>query len=82
MVRLHSGNGEHPEMDERAICCFEEALADAGFSADERLSSVLLNCFAWVNRVSLARYPDSTGEVLAALQVPRWSWDGLEPGWR
>src|SRR6202140_1574370 len=29
VVRLHSGNGEHLEMDERAQICFAKALDDA-----------------------------------------------------
>src|SRR3954465_10498015 len=30
VVRLHTGNGPHDEMDRRAIACFAAALADAG----------------------------------------------------
>ena len=30
VVRLHSGNGPHDEMDRRAVDCFAAALADAG----------------------------------------------------
>src|SRR5262245_38895435 len=37
VVRLHSGNGIHEEMDRRAIACFDEALEDAGLTGDERL---------------------------------------------
>ena len=33
VVRMHSGNGEHLEMDERAQTCFAQALDDAGFLA-------------------------------------------------
>ena len=36
VVRMHSGNGPHEEMDARAIECFDQALVDAGFT-DERL---------------------------------------------
>src|SRR5262245_7680977 len=32
VVRLHSGNGRHEEMDRRAIACFDEALVDAGLT--------------------------------------------------
>ena len=28
VVRIHSGNGAHEEMDRRAIACFDQALAD------------------------------------------------------
>ncbi|MFL6681967.1 MAG: hypothetical protein ACJ8IK_26760, partial [Burkholderiaceae bacterium] len=30
VVRMHSGNGAHDVMDQRAIACFDLALADAG----------------------------------------------------
>jgi len=30
VVRLHSGNGPHDDMDRRAVDCFAAALADAG----------------------------------------------------
>ena len=34
VVRLHSGNGPHLEMDERAIACFDAALTDCGLTED------------------------------------------------
>ena len=30
VVRIHSGNGPHEEMDRRAIACFDQAMQDAG----------------------------------------------------
>ena len=32
VVRIHSGNGAHEEMDRRAIACFDQALADTGLA--------------------------------------------------
>jgi hemoglobin len=32
VVRIHSGNRPHEEMDQRAIACFDQALEDAGFT--------------------------------------------------
>ena len=32
VVRIHSGNGAHEEMDRRAIACFDQALADTGIA--------------------------------------------------
>jgi TrkA-C domain len=32
VVKMHSGNGEHDEMDRRAIACFDQALADVGLA--------------------------------------------------
>src|SRR6202030_3171123 len=35
VVRMHSGNGPHEEMDRRAISCFDQALADLGLDDDD-----------------------------------------------
>ncbi|MBY0505249.1 MAG: group II truncated hemoglobin [Bryobacteraceae bacterium] len=77
VVRMHSGNGEHEEMDRRAIACFDQALADTGLAADPRLCQALHDYFAWATTVSMARYPKSADDVPAGLTIPRWSWDGL-----
>lgn len=80
VVRLHSGNGPHEEMDKRAIVCFDEALRDVGLARDERLRSVLHDYFAWATTTTLARYHDSADDVPAGLQIPKWSWHGLDSG--
>ncbi|MGI8722687.1 MAG: hypothetical protein ACR2JG_10705 [Geodermatophilaceae bacterium] len=41
VVRMHSGNGEHHEMDRRAIVCFDQALTDVGLAENRRLRQVL-----------------------------------------
>ena len=46
VVRIHSGNGRHEEMDRRAIACFDQALDDTGLAADGRLRRVLHDYFA------------------------------------
>lgn len=78
VVRIHSGNGPHEEMDRRAISCFDKALADVGLAADERLRQVLHDYFAWATTTTMARYPDSAEDVPEGLSIPRWSWDGLQ----
>lgn len=77
VVRIHSGNGEHDEMDRRAIDCFDGALADVGLDTDESLRIVLHDYFAWATTTTMARYHDSADDVPAGLPVPHWSWDGL-----
>jgi hemoglobin len=77
VVRMHSGHGIHEDMDERAIDCFDQALADAGLAADQRLRQVLHDYFAWATRTTMARYPDSVDDVPEGLRIPKWSWDGL-----
>ena len=76
VVRMHSGNGEHADMDARAIACFDEALVDAGLAGDERLRRALHDYFAWATAGPMARYPGSADDVPPGLRIPRWSWDG------
>lgn len=77
VVRIHSGNGEHEEMDRRAIACFDQALQDTGLTA-EPLRQVLYDYFAWATTTTMARYHGSAGDVPEALSIPQWSWDGLQ----
>ncbi|GAA1738956.1 group II truncated hemoglobin [Nonomuraea bangladeshensis] len=76
VVRLHSGNGEHEEMDRRAIACFDRALDDVGLAEGEPLRQVLHDYFAWATTTTMARYPESAADVPEGLRIPRWSWDG------
>lgn len=77
VVRIHSGNGVHREMDQRAIACFDQALEDAGFARDEPLRRVLHDYFAWATTTTMARYHRSADDVPDGLHIPKWSWDGL-----
>jgi hemoglobin len=77
VVRLHSGNGPHEEMDRQAITCFDEALVDVGLDGDERLRQVLHDYFAWATETTMSRYHDSADDVPEGLPIPHWSWDGL-----
>ena len=84
VVRIHSGNGAHEEMDRRAIACFGQALADADLAAttpagDGKLRQVLYDYFAWATTTTMARYHRSADDVPDGLRIPRWSWDGLQP---
>jgi hemoglobin len=78
VVRMHSGNGKHEEMDRRAIACFDAAMVDVGL-ADAALKQVLHNYFSWATTTSMARYHGSADDVPRGLSIPRWSWDGLQP---
>lgn len=80
VVRIHSGNGEHHEMDLRAIACFDQALIDVGLDRDERLRTVLHDYFTWATTNTMGRYHRSADDVPAGLPVPEWSWDGLVEG--
>lgn len=77
VVRIHSGNGSHEEMDQRAIACFDQALEDVGLDRDERLRQVLHDYFAWATTVTMNRYHESADDVPDGLHIPKWSWGGL-----
>ena len=77
VVRIHSGNGPHEEMDRRAIACFDQALVDVGLAGDDRLRKVLHDYFAWATTTTMARYHGSADDVPDGLRIPHWSWDGL-----
>jgi hemoglobin len=81
VIRMHAGNGEHAEMDERAQACFALALEDADLPDDSELRGTLQAYFRWATN-TMSRYPRSPDDVPAGLPLARWSWDGpavLEP---
>ena len=78
VVRIHSGNGPHEEMDRRAIACFDEAMQDAGLEATGPLRQVLHDYFAWATTTTMSAYHHSADDVPQRLNIPRWSWNGLE----
>jgi len=77
VMRIHSGNGPHEEMDQRAIACFDQALQDIGLDRDERLRQLLHDYFAWTTTTTMSRYHRSADDVPDGLHIPRWSWNGL-----
>ena len=77
VVRIHSGNGPHEEMDRRAIDCFDRALDDVGLSA-EPVGQVLHDYFAWATTTTMARYHESADDVPEGLELPHWSWNGRQ----
>jgi hemoglobin len=76
VVRMHSGNGPHEEMDRRAIDCFDLALVDVGIAAGDQLHRVLLGYFAWATTTTMSGYHRSADDVPSGLKIPHWSWDG------
>ncbi|MGI8609947.1 MAG: oxidoreductase [Candidatus Dormibacteria bacterium] len=78
VVRMHSGNGQHQEMDRRAIVCFDQAMTDIGLIETKPLWRVLHDYFTWAITATLSRYHRSADDVPEALLIPHWSWDGLQ----
>ena len=67
VVRIHSGNGEHDEMDRRAVRAFSEALVDAGVDAAHH--GRLVAWFDDANRVVNHRYRE-VADVPDGLPMP------------
>ena len=80
VVRIHSGNGPHEEMDQRAIDCFDQALEDTGLARDERLRRALHDYFAWSTTTTMNRYHKSADDVPEGLQIQKWTWTGVVSG--
>ena len=80
VVRMHSGNGPHEDMDRRAIACFDQALVDVGLARNEALRQVLHDYFAWATTTTMSRYHRSESDVPDGLTIPHWSWNGLVSG--
>ena len=74
---MHSGNGPHEEMNQRAIACFDQAMEDVAIT-DPRLRRVLHDYFAWATNTSMSAYHEDAAQVPSGLPIPRWSWDGLQ----
>ena len=76
VVRMHSGNGLHEEMDRHAIACFDRAMDDAK-RIDPLLRRVLHDYFTWATTSTMSAYPEAANDVPEDVRIPQWSWDGL-----
>jgi hemoglobin len=74
VVRMHSGNGAHEEMDRLALDAWDGALADCGLDADPRLAATLHDYFADGIR-RMGEHHDTPDTVPFGLAVEPWSWD-------
>ncbi len=77
VVKMHSGNGEHDEMDRRAIACFDQALADVGLADNGALRQVLHDYFAWATTKTMSRYHQSADDVPNGLSIPLFAPNAL-----
>src|ERR1700751_1214617 len=69
VVRIHSGNGVHDEMDRRAIACFDQALTDVELADSSALGQVLHDYFAWATTTTMSRYHESAGDLPSGLTI-------------
>ena len=69
VVRMHSGNGPHEEMDRRGIACFDRVLTDVGL-ADGRVRQVLYDYFTWATATTMSRAITDRPTTCLAVRVP------------
>ena len=69
MQRMHAGNGDHHELDERCLSLFERALADTGLP-----SGPAARLAAHFRQATVAQrgYAKSKADVPGALPLPSW----------
>lgn len=79
VVRMHSGDGPHEQMDGRAVAAFAAALDDVGIPTDRELRFELLAWFTWATALLNHRWEDPA-DVPDDLEMPRWDWGGTV-GW-
>jgi hemoglobin len=79
VVRVHTGNGPHEQMDGRAVAAFVLALDDVGIATDHRLRFQLVAWFTWATALLNHRW-NAPAEVPDDLPLPTWGWEGTE-GW-
>jgi hemoglobin len=77
VIRMHSGNGPHEQMDGRAIAAFALALDDVGIPDDPKLRHTLIAWFGWATALLNHRW-SSLDDVPADLPLPQWGWEGTE----
>lgn len=79
VLRMHSGNGVHHEMDRRAESCFAAAMDDAELPGDPALRQTLTEWFHWGVEL-MDSHPETPDDVPSDLRLPRWTWDGPDQG--
>jgi len=77
VLRMHAGNGDISDLGRRFVECFCVAMDDAGLPSDPEFRGAMRAYMQWaVQEVLVYGPPDAS--VPAGLEMPRWSWDGLQ----
>jgi hemoglobin len=74
---MHAGNGDMSDLGRRFVECFCSAMDDAGLPSDPEFRGAMRAYMQWaVQEVLVYGPPDAS--VPTGLEMPRWSWDGLQ----
>ena len=79
VVRMHTGNGPHEQIDGRAVAAFVRALDDASIPDDPELRFGLIAWFTGGTAMLNHRWT-SPEDVPDDLPLPHWGWDGTAKG--
>jgi hemoglobin len=79
MLELHAEMNAQSDLGNRFVECFVRAAADAGLPDDAEFRNGLRSYMEWAVSEVMS-YSPAGSKVPARLAVPRWSWDGLQPG--
>lgn len=73
VVRLHSGQGRHEEMDRLALVAWDEALTDCGLRDEPQLAAALHEYFG--DAIRRMSEHDRSNTVPEGLPLEVWTWD-------
>lgn len=79
VLRMHAGNGVHPEFDEAGIALFDRAVDAAGVPHPEAAEEIK-KYWAWATRGPLNEHPDTPDTVPTGATVLHWTWGGPSDG--
>ena len=77
MQRLHAGMGAQDDFGDRFVECFVQAADDVGLPDDPEFRQGLRAYMEWAV-ADVHVYNPQGSTVPSGLDVPRWSWDGLQ----
>lgn len=79
MLTIHAAQGAPDEWGDRFEACFIQALDDAELPDDPEFRRAMSEYIHWATR-EVNGFSPVGSKVPPGRPMPRWSWDGLEPG--
>jgi len=76
MLGIHANQGAEEELGDRFVACFVAALDGAHLPADPELRAALGGYIRWATD-EVMTYSPADARVPAAVEMPRWDFDGL-----
>jgi hemoglobin len=77
MLNVHARMEAEDELSDRFVDCFVQAIEVARLPEDAEFTAVLRAYMAWATK-DVHRYSPKNSIVPEHVQVPHWSWDGLQ----